>query len=75
MSHTRTIRRPHKQPRRRRRQVAFCVVLCEVCETPVPGRRYTYGLYTCLCRGCWADLVAAARSVGAHATVERGPAL
>jgi len=69
MSHTRSIRRPHKQPRRRRRQVAFGVVLCEMCETPVQGRRYACGLYTYLCRGCWADL--AARSAGAHATVER----
>jgi len=71
MSHTRTIRHLHKQPGRRRRQVAFCVVLCEVCETPLQGRRYACGLYTCLCRSCWADLVAAARSVGARATDER----
>ena len=69
MSQTRSILRSHKQPRRRRRQVAFCVVLCEVCETPVPGRRYACGLYSCLCRDCWADL-AAARSAGAQAPVE-----
>ena len=75
MSHTRSIRRPHKQPRRRRRQVALCALLCEVCETPLLGRRYACGLYTCLCRGCWADLVAAAQSAGAHAPVERGQAL
>ena len=74
MSHTRTIRHPHKQPRHRRRQVAFCVLYCEVCGTPVPGRRYPYGLYTCLCRECRADLVAAARSAGARATDERGHA-
>jgi hypothetical protein len=69
MSNTRAIRHPHKQPRRRRRQVAFCVLLCEVCETPGQGRRYACGMYTCLCRDCWADL--AARSAGAHAATER----
>ena len=73
MSHTRSIRHPHKQPRHRRRQMAFCVVSCEMCETPVDGRRYACGLYTCLCRSCWADLTTA-RSAGAYATVERGHA-